>query len=162
MNIWKLLSINFYICWKVIYYCFKLVWICSYICSLQGLFFLCVSVSLYNYFINIIDSYLHPIYDYLEISDILPSRKDMILYPLCSVVQCEHPSIQISQMVFGWKPINQTFIFEFINIDLQKITHIFGVALGEGIVSEIKSSIQTYIQSYIQKIQSTIHYLDNK
>ena len=108
--------------------------------------------------------YLNPVYDYLQITDIIPSKKDIIIYLLCSITNCENPYIQISQMMIGWKPLNKTFIYEFIDIDVFKLIHKFGEAVGQGIIYELKSETHSYFQNFFTNVQTLIpnQYLNNK
>ena len=145
MNILDILYKTLYINYKILCLCFKTIWYCSYLCSFQGLFFLCLLSLFYNYSIQIIDSYMNPVYDYFEITESIPTRKDTIVYISCSLIDCNQPSIYISQMIIGWKPINQTFILEYLDIDIVKLTETFGKSVGKGMISKIQSDMYVYL-----------------
>ena len=145
MNILDILYKSFYINYKILCLCFKTIWYCSYLCSFQGLFFLCLLSLFYNYSIQTIDSYMNPFYDYFEITESIPTRKDTIVYISCSLIDCNQPSIYISQMIIGWKPINKTFILKYMNIDIVKLTQTFGESVGRGMISKIQSDMYVYL-----------------
>ena len=164
MDILDILYKSFYINYKILCLCFKTIWYCSYLCSFQGLFFLCLLSLFYNYSIQTIDSYMNPFYDYFEITESIPTRKDTIVYISCSLVDCNQPSIYISQMIIGWKPINQTFILKYLDIDIVKLTQTFGESVGRGMICGLKSDAQSYFKNFFTNVQTLIpiHYIDNK
>ena len=62
-------------------------------------------------------------------------------------------------MLLGWKPMNQTMIYEFIDIDFLKWTHIFGKAVGEGMIYGLKSDAIHFFSRFQDIVP--IYYLEN-
>lgn len=164
MKVWELLSTSFYISYQSVYLFLKTVWFLSNLCSIRGIFFISLTTYSYYYCMRFIDSYLHPVYEYFQITEYIPSRKDIFVTSTCSMIYCDHPSFQIPQMIFGWKPINNTFIYEYLDIDVFKLTHTFGKAVGEGMIYGLKSDAQSYFQNFFTNVQTLIpiNYIDNK
>jgi len=171
MKIWGLLSVSFYLSYQSVYllsqmiYIFlKTLWFLSNLCSIRGIFFISLTTYTYYYCMGFIDSYLHPLYDYFQITDSIPSRQDIFVTSTCSIIYCENPSLQILQMIVGWKPINKTFIYEYFEIDVFKLTHTFGKAVGEGMICELKTDVKSYFQNFFTNVITSkpIYYVDNK
>jgi hypothetical protein len=150
---------SIYFSYNVVYLCIKSLWYLSYLCSFQGLFFLCLLNLSYNYFTSYIDSYLYPMYDYFEIRDSVPSRKDIFIYTSCSVINCEHPVFSVSQMLLGWKSYNKTFISELSDIDISHWIQLFGKSIGKGMVHGFQTNVYQYLTQSNDK--TSVQYLEN-
>lgn len=148
----------------MIYIFFKTLWFLSNLCSIRGIFFICLTTYSYYYSMRFVDSYLHPLYEYFQITDSIPSRQGIFIRSICSIVYCEDQSLQIPQMIVGWKPVNKTFIYEYLDIDVFKLTHTFGKAVGEGMIYGMKSDVKSYFQNFFTKLQTfiPIHYIEKK
>ena len=163
MNICRFLYISLQICIKSVYYFFKMLWFLSYLCSFQGIMYLSLCIFSLNRAISSMNFFLEPIYNYLQIQNNFSVREILIVYPLCSVIHCDHPSIYFSQMILGWKPVNQTFVSEFIDIDFMKLSQTFGESLGRGIVYQMRSDMKSYIMNIFQNndYSNTYNYLSD-
>jgi len=159
MNLWRFCLLSLYYSYQGIYLCIKSIWYLSFLCSFQGLLFLYLLGLSYNSFTNYINSYLDPIYDYFEITELVPSHKDVLFYITCSTINCEHPYIDISQMLLGWKPVNQTLFLEILNINITQWIKLFGKSIGKGMIDGFKSDVIHFFSRF-QDI-SPIYYLEN-